>query len=348
MKWWISSIILCVLCGLSSYTGVAANSQNGKVSWANPYIQKVVERKIMPLDQNGRFNTFDGVTRSEAVQAIIQARAIPLDAKQPLLAKDVQKNHPQYAAFQKLVELGVLENAAYLKPDAYVTRAQIAKMIALAFQIEVDNQNTASFPDVKRTYWAKDYIESLTDIGIFQGKLDGRFGPYESLRKGQLAKIIVEAQAFEEQLKRYEIAYNVLGKEYIMTPVEHEQSVQAVYRLINEYRAKHQLPALTLEPHLRQMAVIKAYDMLENKYFSHRSPYYGHTWDLVTLYDYSFSALGENLAQQYKTPQQVVEAWIASPSHQANILTANYTHTGIALAKGNNGKYYWVQLFSRK
>lgn len=318
-----------------------------QIEWAAPYIQSVVDQDIMTLGDNQQFQPAQHVTRQEAVKVIVKALELPSDGQIAVNAKDISPAHPSYEAFRKLIEIGVIDHASYVKPNAFVTRGQIAKMIARSFQIQVDDQNTASYSDVQHS-WAKDYIESLADVGILQGKPDGQFAPYDALTRGQLAKIIVEAQLFKQQMEQLEVAYDYLGKRYIMTFQTNEEWGKETIEVINHYRAEHQVAPLEMDPYLNQLATIKVNDMIEREYFDHKSPYYGYAWDLASVYRYEFVSLGENLAKALTNPQEATKAWIASDTHRENILNNRYRYTGVAVAKNDNGKYYWVQLFSRK
>lgn len=63
---------------------------------------------------------------------------------------------------------------------------------------------------------------------------------------------------------------------------------------------------------------------------------------------YPGASVGENVAAGYASPVGMVNAWKNSPGHYANLSKPTHTHTGIAHIKGNNGKWYAVQLFLRK
>lgn len=99
---------------------------------------------------------------------------------------------------------------------------------------------------------------------------------------------------------------------------------------------------------LNQLAIIKAQDMIQRKYFDHYSPYYGYPWDMATLFDYEFTRFGENIGRNFKKPKDVVNAWMASKEHRDNILKDSYTYIGVGIKADANGNYYWVQLFSSK
>ena len=66
-------------------------------------------------------------------------------------------------------------------------------MLALAYQIKVDGKNNSQFADITRTHWAKDYIESLADIGIISGVDAKHFAPDQLVTRAQFAVLLSEA-----------------------------------------------------------------------------------------------------------------------------------------------------------
>lgn len=83
-----------------------------------------------------------------------------------------------------------------------------------------------------------------------------------------------------------------------------------VIQLINNERQKKKLQPLSFDAALTQIAVIKAQDMVNRHYFEHESPYYGMPWDLATLFDYSYTSLGENIGRNIPSPEAAVKAWM--------------------------------------
>lgn len=123
---------------------------------------------------------------------------------------------------------------------------------------------------------------------------------------------------------------------------------QEVIRLTNVERAKYGLSALTANWELSRVARYKSADMRDNNYFSHTSPVYGGPFQMMSDFGIRYSAAGENIAKGYSTAQAVVDAWMNSPGHRANILNANFTHIGVGLATSSNGTKYWTQMFIKK
>ena len=115
-----------------------------------------------------------------------------------------------------------------------------------------------------------------------------------------------------------------------------------VIRLVNEIRVECGLKPLTTNWELSRVARFKSQDMVDNRYFSHTSPTYGSPFQMIRDFGLSFRTAGENIAYGQRTPQAVVNAWMNSSGHRANILNASYTQIGVGyVAKGN----YWTQMF---
>ena len=132
----------------------------------------------------------------------------------------------------------------------------------------------------------------------------------------------------------------------ILTIPEEDAAVtqyeQEVIRLVNEIRVQNGLSALTYNWELSRVARYKSQDMVDNRYFSHTSPTYGTPFQMIKAFGLSFRTAGENIARGYPTPQAVVNAWMNSSGHRANILSSSYTQIGVGYVA--NG-HYWTQMF---
>ena len=85
--------------------------------------------------------------------------------------------------------------------------------------------------------------------------------------------------------------------------------------------------------------------MRDNKYFSHTSPTYGTPFQMIKSFGITYRSAGENIARGQTTPKKVVDAWMNSSGHRANILNASYTHIGVGYASYG---HYWTQMFIGK
>ena len=120
------------------------------------------------------------------------------------------------------------------------------------------------------------------------------------------------------------------------------QLEQTAGALVNEHRQSHGLEPLTISADLSAKARIKAQDMQQNRYFSHTSPVYGSPFFMMRTLGVSYRSAAENIAMGYRTAEAVVNAWMNSPSHRANLLSAKYEVMGIGHTDG-----YWAQWFLR-
>lgn len=128
------------------------------------------------------------------------------------------------------------------------------------------------------------------------------------------------------------------------------ESTQAneVLKLVNAERSKQGLKALTLSSTLTSVANVKAKDMAVHKYFSHNSPTYGTPFEMLQKFGVKYKTAGENIAGGQKTPAQVMQTWMNSSGHKANILSSKYTELGVGYYAGGSYGTYWVQLFVGK
>ncbi|MFJ7826405.1 CAP domain-containing protein [Psychrobacillus sp. NPDC096623] len=121
--------------------------------------------------------------------------------------------------------------------------------------------------------------------------------------------------------------------------------IQQVVDLTNKERAKAGLKALQIDTKLTQSAQAKSQDMKNKNYFSHTSPTYGSPFDQMKSMGITYKSAAENIAMGQRSPQEVVEGWMNSPGHKANIMNASFTHIGVGLSDSG---YYWTQQFIGK
>ena len=117
---------------------------------------------------------------------------------------------------------------------------------------------------------------------------------------------------------------------------------QEVVRLVNAQRVQNGLKPLAENWELSRVARYKSADMAGKRYFSHESPTYGSPYQMMRSFGISFRFAGENIAYGQKTPAEVVNAWMNSSSHRANILSSSYTQIGVGYHEAGN---YWTQMF---
>lgn len=120
---------------------------------------------------------------------------------------------------------------------------------------------------------------------------------------------------------------------------------QRVLELVNEERAKVGLDPLEADSTLDEAADIRVKELVTS--FSHTRPNGTDPFTVLDELGYSYSAAGENIAAGQSSPAAVVESWMNSEGHRANILSPDYTKLGVGYCKASDiYGHYWVQLFS--
>lgn len=128
----------------------------------------------------------------------------------------------------------------------------------------------------------------------------------------------------------------------VVNTLEIERLIKEVFKLTNQERVNAGLPALTYSDALQKGAMIRAEEIIQS--FSHTRP---DGSKFYTVFDdtYAYRMIGENLAAGFTSASSVVNAWMNSEGHRANILKDGYTQIGIGIKKDKDGRIYWVQIF---
>ena len=130
----------------------------------------------------------------------------------------------------------------------------------------------------------------------------------------------------------------------IEQPEENRSFAMQVIELVNQERAKEGLSVLVYDAGIEKAALVRAKET--EKSFSHTRPD-GRTFSTaLTEAGVTFRGAGENIAYGQRTPEQVMEGWMNSPGHRANIMNKDYSKIGVGYYQNANGVNYWTQLFT--
>jgi hypothetical protein len=129
-------------------------------------------------------------------------------------------------------------------------------------------------------------------------------------------------------------ARELAKKESRVLGVSTSLSTQEIISLLNLERAKQGLGPVSENEKLMMAARNKGEDMLTLDYWAHVSPKGMEPWTFLQKEDYNYQSAGENLARDFKSETDLLAAWMASPTHRANILNGNYSETGLAVLDG--------------
>ena len=129
---------------------------------------------------------------------------------------------------------------------------------------------------------------------------------------------------------------------YAANGVQREDMAWEVLDIVNRERAANGLSPLTMDKGLMQTAQLRATEISD--VFSHTRP---DGTDCFTAFPDGQNAKGENIAMGQMSASHVMECWMNSPGHRANILNSRYNSIGIACyyVPGSGYQYHWVQCF---
>jgi len=171
-------------------------------------------------------------------------------------------------------------------------------------------------------------------MNIFVKKIRQFFVPHEdngyhaqSLHTSMLSAYLIVAILLVFVSKKVPSFSNVLG---LATDI----TVQKLFTLTNEERAKISLPPLQENKELNDAAAKKATHMFKNDYWSHFAPDGTSPWDFIKQSGYQYEYAGENLAKNFLFSKNVVDAWMNSPTHKENIVRKEYSEVGYAVVNG--------------
>lgn len=119
---------------------------------------------------------------------------------------------------------------------------------------------------------------------------------------------------------------------------------EQVVALVNTERAKAGLNALTLDTEIASAALVRAKETEIS--FSHTRPDGRHFSTALSDSGISFRGAGENIAWGQRSPEEVMNGWMNSEGHRANILNPNFTKIGVGYYQNAVGRNYWTQLFT--
>ncbi|MFF7974258.1 sigma-70 family RNA polymerase sigma factor [Streptomyces sp. NPDC007905] len=124
-------------------------------------------------------------------------------------------------------------------------------------------------------------------------------------------------------------------------------TVAQVVELVNKERAAAGCGPLTEDAQLEKAAQGHSDDMAARNFFDHTNPDGADPGRRITAAGYRWSTYGENIAQGQQTPQAVMDSWMHSPGHRANILNCSFKEIGVGVHRGSGGPW-WTQDFGAK
>lgn len=135
----------------------------------------------------------------------------------------------------------------------------------------------------------------------------------------------------------------VQGSSSVSAGIQSSSAASEVVRLTNSARSQNGYAALVEDGALSEATAVRAREIARS--FSHTRPSGASFSSALSESGVSYLRAGENIASGQKSASEVVNAWMNSPGHRANILNSSYSRIGSA-SVNINGTLYWVQLFA--
>lgn len=288
--------------------------------WAYQAIERMAAQNIVNGTGNGKFSPESSVSGAEFTAMLTRTFF-------PDYITATGGNQSWSAPYIAAAETVGLSKDVTIT-DNPISRADMATL--LYNLLNVQNQPTdldlatVTIPDISslsaekqlhiRTAYAKNYLSGVDK--------SGSFAPYANMTRAEAATL--------------------LDRLLNSTAASSDNFVEQVIELVNQARTQEGLAALTQDKLLCAAADIRAEEI--SRVFSHNRPDGASCFSALREQNISYTAAGENIAAGQATPSDVVQAWLNSEGHRANIMNGKFTSTGVSHTV-INGRHYWVQIF---
>lgn len=133
----------------------------------------------------------------------------------------------------------------------------------------------------------------------------------------------------------FQLSLGHLAKQGFVLGEKVSFTAEDIIRETNKKREKMGLHLLEVDNSLFQSAASKGTDMLARDYWAHTGPGGETPWSFFLGSGYQYKYAGENLARDFDSAQDVVKAWMQSPTHRENLLSSKYHDIGVSVVQGD-------------
>lgn len=171
---------------------------------------------------------------------------------------------------------------------------------------------------------------------------------YQAMIAEEEAAALAAQQAAEQVAAEQQAALEQAAQQQVQAA---QQQVQADYRaqvvaIMNQERANAGVGGINQNSALDAVAQIRAQEIVQS--FAHTRPDGSDCFTVLGQNGIAYVTAGENIAAGYGTPEEVMNGWMSSEGHRANILNGSFGQVGIGYYSDPNTSYrtYWVQVFT--
>ena len=165
-------------------------------SWADEAIEELMDQGVVNGNDDGSFAPNRQLNRAEVSKVIVLATGIDLDTTGGPHFPDVEEGAWYYDYIETMYNQGWINGYpdGYFRPGVGINRAEIAKMVVNAFEIDPDLAGAPHFDDVTSADWFYSYVETAYNNGLMRGYGDGTFGPANAVTRAETVKIVYDSQ----------------------------------------------------------------------------------------------------------------------------------------------------------
>lgn len=186
-------------------------------------------------------------------------------------------------------------------------------------------------------------VVAMYALGCLAGvNENGDFGGQGNMTRAHASVVMDRMLGLEVEETASQTPAEDTGSEPADTVAAYEQEV---FDLVNQIREENGLEPFVYNETLAETARAHSQDMIDRDFFDHYNPDGKSPFDRMRDNGLSFSMAAENIAAGQRTPEEVVESWMNSEGHRANIL-GDCEELGVGLALGGSYGYYWTQCFA--
>lgn len=370
----VSAFVLAAVLSFGALPGASAASGFTDVpdhAWSSSYIQRAAQAGWVRGIGDGTFAPSKTLTGAEFMSMVANSffsgemQSIPLEAGQPW-----------YMPYWTLAaQKPLLSDTSIMSPQGMlkqINRYDMAQIISNVMDVKGISADSTRVHAVQSSVsdWnviPKGYREAVSNayaLGILNGK-EGRFAGQDAMSRAEaatvlckmadvsLSKPVSEGQQTSDKQESNNVQTQPDSSPSSQTPSSGSQSgtsprelAAEVVRLVNVERAKEGLSPLETFDSLSKAAEIRAPEL--PTVFSHDRPDGSSCFTALEETGAIENAYvcGENIAAGSATAADVVEQWMNSPGHRANILNEDFTHIGVGYcSSGSEYRHYWVQMF---
>ena len=196
-----TSVLASALVVPAAVVPTSAETSFKDMAETSPYAEAVTFLKaenIITGYADQTFRAAENISRQHVIS--ILNKLVDLEpVREAKTFVDVPSTHPYYGAIQQAYRAGIIDGDSQNKfnPNAPITRAQVAKILALALNLKADT--SIALQDVPETHWSNEYVQALAGSGITTVTANGLYRPDEKLTRGQYALFLYRYLHIEEE-----------------------------------------------------------------------------------------------------------------------------------------------------